>query len=378
MATATTMVHDAHETAPAMPAPGKRRWRWLLLGCLVSCAVLLAGWIVTRRSAPAVDPVAGQWIAAEARTVATTVNATGTVKLKTGAEVRVGAQLSGIVRRLNVTVGSTIREGDVIAEIDSRPVMARIDQAQSQLAQTQVALAKAHTDFTRSQKLYDAGLIAAQQFEDSRAALDAAKASLTASESASATARVDLDYVAIRAPIAGTIASVSTQQGETVAASFATPTFVTIIQVRALEVIAMVDEADIGNVHPGESATFTIETYPDRKFSGIVTRIAPVATIISGVVNYEVAISISHNLEMLRPDMTTNVNIRTSERRALLLPIRAVHKDGGRSFVVVQSAAGSRQQRAVLVGPRLGEDVEVTRGLNPGDRILLEEGKGQL
>ena len=123
----------------------------------------------------------------------------------------------------------------------------------------------------------------------------------------------------IKAPISGTIASIATQQGETVAASFATPTFVTIIQEAALEVIAMVDEADIGNVRKGEKVVFTTETYPDREFQGSVTRIAPVATIISGVVNYEVAISIERDIGLLRPDMTANVNIRTADHSALLV-----------------------------------------------------------
>jgi macrolide-specific efflux system membrane fusion protein len=308
------------------------------------------------------------------RNVTSNVNATGTVKLKIGAEVRVGAQLSGIVQRLNVTVGSHVKQGDIIAEIDSRPVKAKIDQALSQLAQAEVSAVKADRDFERSRKLFEAGLIPAQQFEDSNAALNAANASVTAAQSGVTTAQVDLAYVNIRAPISGTVASIATQQGETVAASFATPTFVTIIQEAALEVIAMVDEADIGNVRRGDKIEFTTETYPNHEFQGWVTRIAPVATVISGVVNYEVAISIERDIALLRPDMTANVNIRTSEHRALMLPSKCVHKDGGQDFIYVHRPGDSGVKRIVSVANRLANETEIVRGLSADEKVALETG----
>jgi RND family efflux transporter MFP subunit len=344
----------------------------LLTLVLIGCAALAGWWVLRRKAATTTAGNSAAWVSPQIRDVASMVNATGTLKLKTGAEVRVGAQLSGIVRRLNVTVGSHVQEGDVIAEIDSRAVQARVDQAAAQLAQTEVSLAKANTDYARSQKLVAAGLIPAQQFDDSAAALNAAKASVEASQSALAAARVDLAYVEIRAPISGTIASISTQQGETVAASFATPTFVTIIQESALEVVAMVDEADIGGVRPGQAVNFTVETYPNHEFKGTVTRIAPVATILSGVVNYEVAISISRDIALLRPDMTGNVNIRTSEHHALMVPSRSIHTRGGQSFVYVRSASGEPEERGVTVLTRNGSESEVGRGLSPSDEVGLQ------
>jgi RND family efflux transporter MFP subunit len=311
------------------------------------------------------------------RDVSTTVSATGTVRLKSGAEVRVGAQLSGIVRRLNVTVGSKVHAGDVIAEIDDRPVRAKIDQAQTQLAQAQVTLAKSRTDSGRVQKLFEAGVIPRQQLDDSTAALAAAQAAVAAAESSFSAAKVDLSYVEIRAPISGTIASVSTLQGETVAASFATPTFVTIIQGSALEVVAMVDEADIGNVRPGLSVSFTTETYPDREFTAQVSRIAPVATIISGVVNYEVAISIGRDIASLKPDMTTNVSIVTAKHRALLIPTECIHKKDGLTFLFVRTPADTLVKRTVATGARTGNDVEITSGLRANERVLLKPAGGE-
>jgi RND family efflux transporter MFP subunit len=363
-------------TAPLKQASKPRRWRgvWLLLLCFIAASAAVEWWSLRRKAVEEAESNRFQWVTPELRNITSDVSATGTVKLETGAEVRVGAQLSGIVRSLNVTVGSHVHAGDVIAEIDSRPVMAKIDQARTQLAQAQVSLAKAQTDISRTQKLFQDGLIPAQQFDDAKATRDAAKAAVTAARSGLTAAEVDLAYVEIRAPISGTIASISTQQGETVAASFAPPTFVTIIKEAALEVIATVDEADIGNVRRGEKVTFTTETYPDHEFQGAVTRIARVATIISGVVNYEVAIVIERNIALLRPDMTANVNIRTSEHRALLIPAKCVRKDGTQSFVYVQRSTGAPVKRSVSIAARIADEAEIVRGLEPNDRVQLETG----
>jgi macrolide-specific efflux system membrane fusion protein len=355
----------------------KPRGAWLLLLCAFALVAAAVWWNINEKTGTNTRSTQVQWVAPSIRNITANVNATGTVKLKIGAEVRVGAQLSGIVRQLNVTVGSDVNRGDVIAEIDSRPVTAKIDQVRMQLAQAEVSQVKAQTDFARSQKLFEAGIIPAQQFEDSRAALNAANASVAAAQSVVSTAQVDLAYVDIRAPISGTIASISTQQGETVAASFATPTFVTIIQESALEVIAMVDEADIGNVRRGERVDFTTETNPDHEFRGTVTRIAPIATIISGVVNYEVAISIERDVTLLRPDMTANINIRTSEHKALLIPSKCIHREGGQSFLYVQGPGGSVVKRIVSVAGREADETEITRGLSTGEEVELETGESR-
>ena len=307
----------------------------LVAGCAASAAAVW--WFAFARRPIPRGQAGTRWIMPQSRLLKTQVNATGIVRLKTGAEVRVGAQISGIVRRLFVTVGSRVTQGQVIAQIDPRPIEARVQQARAQLSQAQVTLAKAALDQNRSGQLFNAGIISQQQFQDASATFEIASASVQSAQSGVSEASVDLAYVDIRAPISGTVSSVSTQQGETVAASFATPTFVTIIQSDALEIVAMVDEADIGNVRPGEKATFVTQTWPDLEFAGTLLRIAPVATIISGVVNYEVAISILHGITKLKPDMTANVNITTAQRRLMVVPAGCVHRDGDGSFVYVQS-----------------------------------------
>jgi RND family efflux transporter MFP subunit len=214
--------------------------------------------------------------------VTSTVLATGTIRLRVGAEVRVGSQVSGIVRALNVNVGSHVTRGDVIAEIDSRSLEARLSQARAQQALAEVEVKKAEVALTRSRALQASNLVPRQQTEDLELAVESSRAQVEKTRRDVAAIEVDLSYVTIRAPISGTVASVSTQQGETVAASFNAPTFVTIIEDDALELVAMVDETDIGQVRVGQPVTFTVEAFPARAYGGVVARIAPKATIVSG------------------------------------------------------------------------------------------------
>jgi RND family efflux transporter MFP subunit len=309
----------------------------------------------------------------EVRSVDATVTATGTIRLRTGAEVRVGAQISGIVTKLNVTVGSHIQKDEVIAVIDSRGLNARIAQARAQIEMDQTALHKLEFQLDRAKRLRD--LIPRQQEEDLAEDVTNARAKLDKSRSDLAVVESDTPYLTIRAPISGTIASVSTQQGETVAASFNSPTFVTIIEDNALELVAMVDETDIANVRRSNAVVFTTETYPSREFHGTVERISPKATIVSGVVNYEVGVALRGETALLRPDMTANATIQTAHRRALTLPNQAIHQEGELRFVFVMRN-GAPEKREIAVGPRAGGWTEIKKGARLDEQILVAEPPG--
>ena len=280
-------------------------------------------WYARRPALPPVPITRARQATPQVRITSSDITASGTVKLKSGADVRVGAQISGIVEKLNVNVGSPVRAGEVIAVLDTRAIRATIAEAEATLAKDQAELVKDARNEARLNRLLATHDVSQQQADDARADLTAQSAIVTFDQSSLIAAKLNLSYATIRAPVSGVVASVSTQQGETVAAAFNTPTFVTIIQPRALEMIAMVDEADIGPVRVGQPVTFTTETYPDRRFSGRVTRIAPMATIISGVVNYEVAASIDGNVGVLRPEMTATASIHTAEDRGPLFPTAA-------------------------------------------------------
>ena len=228
----------------------------------------------------------------------------------------------------------------------------------------------ARVNYDRAQKLASQGLIPVQQEEDLQLALQEAQARYQKSLRDRDLVNVDLMYLRIRAPISGTVASVSTQEGETVAASFTAPTFVTIIADNALQLVAMVDETDIANVKASNPVSFTVDSFSSRDFPGTVASIAPKATIVSGVVNYEVAINISKDTQLLKPDMTANVSIQTAQHEALLLPAAAVQRDGEQSFVYVPGNAGPGR-KPVAVGNKDGDMVEIKRGISPGDVVLL-------
>jgi RND family efflux transporter MFP subunit len=309
-------------------------------------------------------------VSPEMREIDSTVTTSGTVRLRTGAQVRVGSQVSGIVRKLNVTVGSHIQKGDIIAEIDPRPLQARVEQARTQAAMDEVGVGKAQRDLNRGQQLFKEGVLPAQQKEDLEWQMKSAQAKLEKSKSDLAASEIDLSYAVIRAPISGTVASVSTQEGETVAASFAAPTFVTIIEDNALELVAMVDETDIANVRPGDTVVFTVEAYPSREMPAIVKRIDPVATIISGVVNYPVMAVIQKDGRLLKPDMTANITIKTAERKALVVPNGVIQRDGEERFVFLIRDR-KQEKRIVTVGTRDGGFTEIKKGLSASDQVVL-------
>jgi RND family efflux transporter MFP subunit len=340
------------------------------LVAIVAIVALGAYWGRMRLTARATPAEPGVFVSPERRAMAATVSATGIVRLRVGAEVRVGSQVSGIVQKLNVTVGSRIRRNEVIAVIDSRGIDARLAQARAQIAVAETAVRRADVELARAQRLGDQQLVPRQQVEDLALAAQSARAELEKNRRDAEVVATDLAYTVIRAPIAGTVASVSTQEGETVAASFTAPTFVTIIGDHALELIAMVDETDIGAITVGSPVTFTVEAYPTRELTGRVRRIAPKATIVSGVVNYEVMIAIDPPDDALKPDMTANIAIRSAERQALVVPGAALLQDGEQRLVYVQRGTGI-EKRAVIVGARDGAMTEIKKGLTPADRVLV-------
>lgn len=286
-------------------------WRWGTLAAVVAAGIGgLAAYDTFHIPAKPVPALSKEsTVRPPNREASNIVTTSGTVRLRTGAVVRVGAQVSGIIQRLNVTVGSKVEKGAIIAVVDPSAQQARLEQAKAQIEIDRVAQAKAIRDFDRVQRIAERGLIAVQQVDDLRWQMQASNARVAKSETDLRAAQVELSYTTIRAPISGTVASVSTQQGETVAASFAAPTFVTIVDERALELVAMVDETDIAGVEPGESIAFSVEAYPGREFSARVRSIDPTALIISGVVNYPVVAEIGAQAKDLKPDMTANIVI---------------------------------------------------------------------
>jgi RND family efflux transporter MFP subunit len=245
------------------------------------------------------------------------VKATGVIKPMIGAEVRVGSRISGVVRRLYVRVGDSVRSGQALAELDDRDLVARRNEAQAQLDQAGANADYARADLRRKQELKAGGLLADADLDVAARAFHVADQQVAGARANLVFAATQVGYARVDAPISGVVASVSTQEGETVAASFATPTFVTLVDLARLEVWAYVDETDIGRIRIGQPARFTVDTYGDEEFEGRITAIYPKPEIRDNVVNYITVIRFDPPKgRTLRPEMTTTVRITTDTKAA--------------------------------------------------------------
>jgi RND family efflux transporter MFP subunit len=296
------------------------------------------------------------------RDIGSQVKATGVIKPRVGAEVKVGSRISGVVKRLYVQIGDSVAQGQLLAELDDRDLVALRDQAAATLKQLEATLRYAEADLARKRELFGARSLA-QQVAAARASLDYAAAQVA--------------YARITAPIAGVVASVATEEGETVAASFSAPTFLTLLDPSRLEVWAYVDETDIGRIRPGQTARFTVDTYGDEQFDGRVSAVHPTAEIRDNVVDYVTVVQFQRpKNRTLRPEMTTTVKIALATRDSVLaVPIRAVRWQGTRAFVLVRRPTSENVEKAerVWVTPGLRDETycEIVNGLREGDEVLV-------
>jgi len=327
------------------------------------------------------------------KTISASILATGSVKPIIGAEVKVGARISGKVEHLYANIGDRVEKDQVIAEIEKKDLEAQVAQAEANLkaADAGVGVSKASywpalsaetdlgvkgTTYFPNQGDNFAGLKVTMPLFNGQDmyTIKQQKSFKEASKAALDYSKIQLSYATITAPISGVIASVSTQEGETVAAGLTAPTFVTIIDLARLQIDAFVDETDIGRVKLGQKALFTVDTYPDKEFTGKVKAIYPKAIIQENVVNFDVVIEIDDpNIELLRPDMTTSVTIYQEERAGVLvIPRAAVTKEGASKFVLVKQNNENFEKRTIKTGMTSGSDVEVVSGLNEGEIIGIK------
>lgn len=260
----------------------------------------------------------------ERATLSSSVTATGTIEPVT--EVEVGTQVSGIISHIYVDYNTEVKRGQVIAELDRTNLLSELNSAQSNLSAARSDLNYQRVNYNRYKALHDKGLVSDNEFETARLAYDQAKSTYDARTEAVKKAQTNLGYATITSPIDGVILSKSVEEGQTVAASFSTPTLFTIAQdLTDMRVIANVDEADIGGVREGQRTTFTVDAFPDDVFEGTVTQVRQEATTENNVVTYEVVISARNDALKLKPGLTANVTIYTMERTGVLsVPTKAL------------------------------------------------------
>nr|WP_287904102.1 efflux RND transporter periplasmic adaptor subunit [Prevotella sp.] len=250
-------------------------------------------------------------------TLQNSITATGTIEAVTS--VTVGTQVSGIVNKLYVDYNSVVKKGQVIAELDKTNLISELNTAKANLASTESNLSYQSANMKRYLTLYKKGLVSADEYENALLAYRQAKEQVASSRENVQKAQTNLGYATITSPIDGTVISKSVEEGQTVAASFNTPELFTIAKdLKNMQVIANVDEADIGGVAVGNRVNFTVDAYPDDTFEGVVKQVRLEATTNNNVVTYEVVISAPNADLKLKPGLTANVTIFTKEQANIL------------------------------------------------------------
>lgn len=306
------------------------------------------------------------------KTINTSIMATGIIKPKVGAEVRVGSRVSGIVEKLYVKNGDEVKKGQLLARIDDAELSAQYRLEKANLLNVQTAAKYAKIEMDRMKALAAKDFSSAQTLDNAIKDYEMAFARVESSKASVDYASTQVGFTKIFAPISGVIGSVSTQEGETASAAFAAPTFVTIIDLHRIEVWTYVDETDIGKVEAGQKATFTVDTYTGERFEGTVSAIYPKAEIRDNVVNYIAIVEINNTKgKILRPEMTASVSIQTTaSNKVLSVPNKAIKRKNAES-VVYMLDKGKPVMQKIKTGVKGAQLTEVLEGLKENDRIII-------
>lgn len=333
--------------------------------------------------------------------ISNTVTATGTVEPVT--EVEVGTQVSGIIDKLYADYNDVVKAGQLIAEMDKVNLKAELASAQAQLASSKSEYEYQQKNYARSKVLFDKKLISDSDYETATYNYEKSKAAYEQSQASMVKVNRNLEYATITSPIDGVVINRAVEEGQTVAAGFETPTLFTIAaDLTKMQVIADVDEADIGNVENGQRVSFTVDAYPNDVFEGTVWQIrlgdsssssSSSSTSTSTVVTYEVVITADNPDLKLKPRLTANITIYTLERENVLtIPTKSLRfvpeeellmgtgltadnsaQEAPTGKRIVWAKEGQQlHPKVITVGSTSGNMIEVTEGLTEGEEIAVD------
>jgi len=352
----------------------------------IICVVIVAGVMAFFLKPSAKNKVELETAKVEKIDIRNSVTATGSVEPVT--EVEVGTQVSGIVDRLFVDFNDEVTAGQVIALMDKINLEAELQSAQAQLSSAKTEYDYRQKEFNRTKALYEKELIseseydaAYYQFETSKNAYNQAQASITK-------VKRNLSYATITSPIDGVVISRAVEEGQTVAAGFETPTLFTIAKdLTKMQIIANVDEADIGQVLEGQRVEFNVDAYPDDTFEGTVYQVRLEAKTESNVVTYEVVIKAENPDLKLKPGLTANITIFTEEKMGVIsVPNKALKFNPEQGLMAMTGVeisgapaegnhvwvlnGNSITSKAVKTGSSYNDKIEVS-GINEGETVVV-------
>ena len=323
-----TTAQTAMQTQPLSARPRRRFTRRTIAIAAVAAATLAVGFYAWLKHTPAPDYATATVTRGD---VVRAVTASGTVNPQT--TVQVGTYVSGVLQTLICDFNTQVKAGQLCAKIDPRPYQSIVDQesaalgtAQAQLAKDRANLAFAKLIYDRDVDLLNRKIVSQETVDTASNAVDQARSQVALDESTIAqrsaslsAAKVNLDYTNIISPVNGTVVSRNVTQGQTVAASFQTPTlFLIATDLTQMQVDTNVSESDIGNVAIGNKVLFTVEAYPDRTFTGTVTQVRQAPQSVQNVITYDAVVGVPNPELLLKPGMTAAVRVVTEERTDVL------------------------------------------------------------
>jgi len=327
--------------------------------------------------------------------ISTSVTATGTIEPIS--EIAVGTQVSGIISKLYVDYNSVVKKGQILAELDKTSLQSDMTSKELELKSSKTEYEYQKKNFERAKGLHDKSLISDTDYETAKYTYEKAESSYRKLVSDLVKVKTNLNYATIYSPIDGVVLSRAVEQGQTVAASFSTPTLFTIANdLTKMRVIAKVDEADIGSVKQGQRVTFTVDAYPNDVFSGDVTQVRLEATTTSNVVTYQVVVNAPNPQLKLKPGLTANITIFTMEKTNVQTlsnkvfnfkpDIETLKKNGftinenvaitkdlpENEKIVWQQVGKTISDKCVTIGDTDGINTEITANMTNADSIILE------
>jgi HlyD family secretion protein len=354
--------------------------KWLMLVLLLALGAIIYF--------SATGPAPLRYITAEVSrgTVAPAVSATGTINPVT--TVQVGSYVSGPIQAIYADFNSPVKQGQVIAKIDPRTFQMKVEQAKAALANAQAQLKKDQADaeykkitWQRQEQLYKAQVVSADVSDSAKAAYKQAQAqvaldgaNVAQQQSSLKEAQVNLDYTDIVSPVDGTVVSRNVDVGQTVAASFQTPTLFLIAKdLTHMQVDTNVSESDIGGIKPGQTATFVVDAFPGHEFQGVVTQVRQAPITVQNVVTYDVVIGVQNPELLLKPGMTANVTLQTARHDGVLrVPVQAMHfRPSNRPVNAAKARTGANHPAVWIDEEGNLRRVGVTPGLNDGEFVEI-------
>ncbi len=354
---------------------------WIAVAVLLIIAI--SAWLISGGKKE--EPVTFDTAKVAPANIKNSVTATGSVEPVTS--VTVGTQVSGIISKLYVDYNTVVKKGQIIAELDKTNLISELNTAKANLSSSESELNYQQTNFQRYQTLFKKGLVSADEYDTAKLSYKKAKEQVAQAKEMVSKAQTNLGYAIITSPIDGVVISKSVEEGQTVAASYATPELFTIAKdLKDMQVVADVDEADIGDVKEGERVTFTVDAYPNDTFEGVVKQVRQEATTTNNVVTYEVVISAPNSELKLKPGLTANVTIYTAERQNVVsVPSKALRftptKDLVKGIKIVDCNGKNKvwtkegntfRAHAVQIGMTDGINTEILSGIRQGQEVVTD------